>query len=80
MAVMALFMVAGYNDTAYYPSSVDLQSSLTISNSCSSEFTLRTMATVSLIIPFVVAYIAYFWRKMDKKQITTEEIENTEKY
>ncbi|MBR6593214.1 MAG: cytochrome d ubiquinol oxidase subunit II [Prevotella sp.] len=80
MAVMALFMVAGYNDTAYYPSSIDLQSSLTISNSCSSEFTLRTMATVSLIIPFVVAYIAYFWRKMDKKQITTEEIENTEKY
>ena len=80
MAVMALFMLAGYNATAYYPSSSDLQSSLTLSNSCSSEFTLKTMAVVSLIIPFVVAYIAYFWRQMDKKSLTTEELESTDKY
>ena len=80
LAVMALFMLAGYNQTAYYPSTADLQSSLTLANSCSSEFTLRTMAVVSLIIPFVVAYIAYFWRKMDKKSLTNEELENEEKY
>ena len=80
LAVMALFMIAGYNSTAYYPSTAELQSSLTLSNSCSSEFTLHTMAIVSLIIPFVVAYIAYFWRKMDKKSITTEELNNSEKY
>ena len=78
--VMTLFMIAGYNGTAYYPSTAELQSSLTLSNSCSSEFTLHTMAIVSLIIPFVVAYIAYFWRKMDKKSITTEELNNSEKY
>ena len=70
--VMALFMIAGYNGTAYYPSNADLQSSLTLSNSCSSEFTLKTMAIVSLIIPFVVAYIAYFWRKMDLPSLTKE--------
>ena len=80
MAVMAIFMIAGYNGTAYYPSVADLQSSLTLANSCSSEFTLKTMAIVSLIIPFVVAYIAYFWHKMDKKQLTTEEIETSDKY
>ena len=80
LAVMALFMLAGYNNTAYYPSSVDLQSSLTLAKSCSSEFTLRTMAVVSLIIPFVVAYIAYFWRQMDKKSLTVEELESGEKY
>ena len=80
LVVMAFFMLAGYNNTAYYPSTASLQSSLTLSNSSSSEFTLRTMAVVSLIIPFVVAYIAYFWRQMDKKSLTTEELENTEKY
>ena len=80
LAVMALFMIAGYNGTAYYPSSADLQCSLTLSNSCSSEFTLRTMARVSLIIPFVVAYIAYFWRKMDQKSLTKEELESGDKY
>lgn len=79
-AVMALFMVVGYNNTAYYPSNADLASSLTLANSSSSEFTLRTMAVVSLIIPFVVAYIAYFWRQMDKKSLTTEELEKGEKY
>ena len=80
LAVMAIFMVAGYNNTAYYPSICDLQSSLTLANSCSSEFTLRTMAVVSLIIPFVVAYIAYFWRQMDKKSLTTEELNTSDKY
>lgn len=80
LAVMALFMIAGYNGTAYYPSSADLASSLTLANSSSSEFTLSTMAIVSLIIPFVAAYIAYFWRQMDKKSITTEELNNSEKY
>ena len=79
-AVMALFMLAGYNGTAYYPSTADLQSSLTLANSCSCEFTLKTMAVVSLIIPFVVAYIAYFWRQMDKKSLTKEELSLTEKY
>lgn len=80
MVVMALFMIAGYNGTAYYPSTEDIQYSLTIANSSSSEFTLKTMAIVSLIIPFVVAYIAYFWRQMDKKSLTKEELENGEKY
>lgn len=80
LSVMAIFMITAYNGTAYYPSTADLQSSLTLSNSCSSEFTLKTMAIVSLIIPFVVAYIAYFWRQMDKKSLTKEELENSEKY
>lgn len=79
-AVMALFLIAGYNNTAYYPSTADLQSSLTLANSCSSEFTLRTMAVVSLVIPFVLAYIAYFWRKMDKLSLTTDELNQSEKY
>lgn len=79
-AVMALFMVVGYNNTAYYPSTADINASLTIFNSSSSEFTLRTMAIVSLIIPFVLAYIAYFWRQMDKRSLTTEELERGEKY
>ncbi|MBQ3043356.1 MAG: cytochrome d ubiquinol oxidase subunit II [Alistipes sp.] len=79
-AVMALFMIAGYNHTAYYPSNSDLASSLTLANSSSSEFTLRTMAVVSLAIPFVVAYIAYFWRKMDRKSLTNEELDRGEKY
>ncbi len=80
LAVMAIFLIAGYNGTSYYPSTADLQASLTLSNSCSSEFTLKTMAIVSLIIPFVVAYIAYFWRQMDKKSLTKEELEKGEKY
>lgn len=80
LAVMAIFMIAGYNGTAYYPSTADIQCSLTLSNSCSSEFTLKTMAIVSLIIPFVVAYIAYFWCQMDKKSLTKEDLEKGEKY
>ena len=78
--VMAIFMIAGYNDTAYYPSTADLQSSLTLSNSSSSEFTLTVMSIVSLIIPFVVAYIAYFWHKMDVRPITSEDLKFSEKY
>ena len=77
LAVMAVFMIAGYNGTAYYPSSADLQSSLTIANSCSSEFTLKVMTYVSFIIPVVLAYIVYAWWSMDRKPITTSEIENT---
>lgn len=73
-AVLGLLLVAGYNNTAYYPSNLDLQSSLTISNSCSSEFTLRTMAYVSLLVPFVLAYIFYAWRSIDKKKIDAEEM------
>jgi cytochrome d ubiquinol oxidase subunit II len=80
LAVMALFMVVGYNDTSHYPSTADLSASLTLANSSSSEFTLRTMAIVSLIIPFVLAYIAYFWRQMDKRSLTTEELEKGDKY
>ena len=78
--VMAIFLIAGYNGTAYYPSSADLQSSLTLANSSSSEFTLTAMSIVSLIIPFVVAYIAYFWRKMDARSITSAELRSGEKY
>ena len=80
MVVMAIFLIAGYNGTAYYPSSADLQSSLTLSNSSSSEFTLTAMSIVSLIIPLVVAYIAYFWYKMDVRSITTKELQQNEKY
>ena len=72
--VLALLLVAGWNNTAYYPSTADLQSSLTLANSCSSEFTLRTMFYVSLLVPFVLAYIFYAWRAIDKKKITKEEI------
>lgn len=78
MAVLALLLCAGLFNTAYYPSNVDLQSSLTIQNSCSSEFTLRTMFYVSLLIPFVLAYIVYAWRAMDKKKIDLEEIAHDE--
>ena len=76
--VVALFLIAGYNGTAFYPSINNLQSSLTITNSSSSLFTLKTMTYVSFIIPFVVAYIAYAWHQMDKKKITGDEIENAE--
>lgn len=80
LAVLALLLCAGWNGTAYYPSNVDLQSSLAIANSCSSEFTLRTMFYVSLLVPFVVAYIAYAWYAMDKKKLTKEEIAEEEAY
>ena len=73
--VLALLLLAGWNNTTYYPSTADLQSSLTLANSCSSEFTLRTMFYVSLLVPFVLAYIFYAWRAIDKKKITKEEIQ-----
>lgn len=74
LVVMSVFFLAGFNGTAYYPSCTDLQSSLTIRNSSSSYFTLQVMSWVSLLIPFVVAYIAYAWHAMDRKKITSEEI------
>jgi cytochrome d ubiquinol oxidase subunit II len=77
LVVMSIFFLAGFNGTAYYPSCTDLQSSLYLDNSCSSYFTLKVMFCVSLLIPFVVAYIAYAWHQMDKKKITAEEIEET---
>lgn len=80
LTVLALLLCAGWNNTAYYPSNADLQSSLTITNSSSSEFTLQTMAIVSLFIPFVLAYIVYAWYCLDKKKITKEEIEQEEAY
>jgi len=80
LTVLVLLLIAGWNHTAYYPSNADLQSSLTIMNSCSSEFTLRTMAVVSLLIPFVLAYIAYAWYSLDKKKIDKAEIKNGEAY
>ena len=80
VTVLCLLLCAGWNNTAYYPSNVDLQSSLTIQNSCSSEFTLSTMAVVSLLIPFVLAYIVYCWYSLDKKKITKDEILHGEAY
>ena len=78
LVVMAVFFLAGFNNTAYYPSYTDLQSSLTIRNSSSSYFTLQVMSCVSLLIPFVLAYIVYAWRQMDRKKITAEEITSEE--
>lgn len=80
LVVLVLLLIAGWNNTAYYPSNADLQSSLTIMNSSSSEFTLRTMAIVSLFIPFVLAYIVYVWYAMDSKKITKEEIKHGDAY
>lgn len=80
LVVLVLLLCAGWNNTAYYPSLADVNSSLTISNSCSSEFTLRTMFYVSLLVPFVLAYIVYVWRAMDKKKITKEEMSEGETY
>lgn len=76
--VLSLFLVAGYNNTPYYPSVADLQSSLTLANSCSSEFTLKAMTVVSFIIPFVLAYIIYAWHAIDKRSITREELKTEE--
>ena len=78
LTVLALLLCSAWNHTAYYPSTADLQSSLTMVNSCSSEFTLRTMFYVSLLVPFVLAYIAYVWHAMDRKKITREEIKESE--
>lgn len=80
LVVLVLLLIAGWNNTAYYPSNADLQSSLTIMNSSSSEFTLRTMSVVSLFIPFVLGYIVYVWHAMDSKKITKEEIKHEDAY
>jgi cytochrome bd ubiquinol oxidase subunit II len=74
LTVLALFLIAGFNNTAFYPSVYDLQSSLTIQNASSSKFTLTVMSYVSLLIPFVLAYIIYFWRAMNRKKITDQEM------
>ncbi len=76
--VLALLLTAGWNDTAYYPSLADTQSSLTIYNSSSSEFTLKVMSGVSVLIPFVVAYIWYAWRSINRKPVTRSEINEGE--
>ena len=80
LVVTVLFLIAGWNNTAFYPSNVDLQSSLTISNACSSEVTLRVMAWVTLLIPVIIAYGAYCWWSIDKKKITKAEIEAGDAY
>ena len=78
LTVLALLLCAGWNHTAYYPSTVDLQSSLTIANSSSSLFTLRVMSVVSLLIPFVLAYIVWCWRAIDRSSITCKELDEDE--
>jgi cytochrome d ubiquinol oxidase subunit II len=80
LTVLALLLCSAWNHTAYYPSTADLQSSLTLANSCSSEFTLRTMFYVSLLVPFVLAYIVYAWRAIDKKKLSREEIHHDHAY
>ncbi len=78
LTVLSILLCAGWNNTAYYPSTIDLQSSLTLANSCSSEFTLRTMAWVSLFIPFVLAYIVWAWRALDSRPVSAEDIAETD--
>ena len=80
LTVLALLLCSAWNNTAYYPSTADLQSSLTIQNSCSSEFTLTTMFYVSLLVPFVLAYIVYAWRAIDAKKLDKDEIQNDHAY
>ena len=78
LTVWMLLLNAGFNNTAFYPSTYNLQNSLTIYNSSSSEFTLRTMSYVSLLVPFVLAYIALVWKKLDAKNISEKDLEKTE--
>ena len=78
LAVFAVFMLAGFNGTSFYPSAYDLQSSLTIRNASSSEFTLKTMMFVSFLVPFVLAYIWYAWKSINVTKITEEEMGNNE--
>ena len=80
LTVLALLLCAGWNNTAFYPSNADLQSSLTIVNSCSSEFTLQVMSVVSILVPFVLAYIIYAWYSIDKKKLDKEELTTDEAY
>ena len=80
LTVLALLLCCAWNNTAYYPSTADLQSSLTLANSCSSEFTLTTMFYVSLLVPFVLAYIVYAWRAIDAKKLDKDELHNDHAY
>ena len=80
LVVLPLLLMSAWNNTAYYPSTADLQSSLTLANSCSSEFTLRTMFYVSLLVPFVLANIVYAWRAIDKKKLDKQELTNDHVY
>ena len=81
LTVMAIFFMAGFNHTAYYPSTFDLQSSITLANSASSRFTLIVMSYVSLMVPFVLAYIIWAWRAMDSHKLNEKELEQElEKY
>ena len=74
ITVTCLFLIAGWNNTAFYPSTFDLQSSLTIANACSSEFTLTVMGIVSLLVPFVLAYIVYAWNALEKKKFDVKDL------
>jgi cytochrome d ubiquinol oxidase subunit II len=76
LTVFALFMIAGFNNTAFYPSYVDIQSSLTIKNASSSHYTLTALSYVSLMMPFVFAYIWYAWKAISNKKITAEEMDD----
>ncbi|HEF4194451.1 TPA: cytochrome d ubiquinol oxidase subunit II [Campylobacter coli] len=78
LAVFALFLSIGLGSSAFYPSLSDLQSSLTIRNASSSYYTLSVMAYVSLLVPFVLAYIIYVWNAMDRVKITREEMKDSE--
>jgi cytochrome d ubiquinol oxidase subunit II len=80
LTVLAMLLCSAWNNTAYYPSTADLQSSLTLQNSCSSEFTLTTMFYVSLLVPFVLAYIIYAWRAIDAKKLTKDELHSDHAY
>ncbi len=75
MVVFSLFMLSGFNNTSFYPSTHDLQSSLTIQNASSSHYTLVALSYVSLIVPFVIAYIAFAWRALNKKKIDEKEMQ-----
>ncbi|MDE6243651.1 MAG: cytochrome d ubiquinol oxidase subunit II, partial [Muribaculaceae bacterium] len=75
LVIIALLAVAGYANTAYLPSLIDPQSSLTLANSSSSLFTLKTMSIVSLLVPFVLAYLIYVWRKMNASPLTDKDID-----
>jgi cytochrome d ubiquinol oxidase subunit II len=80
LAVLNLLLAAGYNNTAFYPSSYDLQSSITIVNGSSSHFTLTVMSYVSLLVPFVIVYIWYAWRSINNKPMTREELKSTDSH
>lgn len=80
LVVMSLFWVMGYNSTSFYPSLTDTQSSLTLANSSSSKFTLTVMSWVSIVIPFVAAYIAYVWYRMTSRPVSPDELARGDEY